>query len=370
MEDNAQMSSKPNTEVHKTKRLANMELLRIIAMMMVVTLHYLGKGGLLPDLFAGTDAVGYVAWIMESLSIVAVNVYVLISGYFLVNAEFKVKRIVSLLTQVLFYTILVPLVCMAVGLIGKEDITIYQIISRIFPVQMEHYWFITAYVLMYILAPILALGIKAMKQVQLKITIITLLLFLSIGKSILPVALEIDNRGYDCLWFLCVFLIAAYIRLYGLKFFDSKGKSFAAYLVLVTCIFGWNLIINLIYQKTGSLEYWLGYTYDYNHILNIGAAIALFYVLLHISIFDGWFARLICRISPYTLGVYLLHEELTIRYQWPKWLGAGSIQNPVLFVLHTFCIVVLVFAIGCLVDFLRSLLFKGVTALYKKAAKK
>ena len=32
------------------KRMANLELLRCVAMMMVVVLHYLGKGGLLPDL--------------------------------------------------------------------------------------------------------------------------------------------------------------------------------------------------------------------------------------------------------------------------------------------------------------------------------
>ena len=32
------------------KRMANLELLRCLAMMMVIVLHYLGKGGLLPEL--------------------------------------------------------------------------------------------------------------------------------------------------------------------------------------------------------------------------------------------------------------------------------------------------------------------------------
>ena len=64
----------------KSKRLANIELLRIIAMLMVVMLHYLGKGELLPTVSLRMDVTGYVAWILESLSIVAVNVYVLISG--------------------------------------------------------------------------------------------------------------------------------------------------------------------------------------------------------------------------------------------------------------------------------------------------
>ena len=73
----------------KSKRLANVELLRVVAMLMVVMLHYLGKGELLPVKNLHMNLTGYLAWILESLSIVAVNVYVLISGYFLVESEFK-----------------------------------------------------------------------------------------------------------------------------------------------------------------------------------------------------------------------------------------------------------------------------------------
>ena len=39
-------------DMQKKERMANLEVLRCVAMMMVVVLHYLGKGGLLPDLTA------------------------------------------------------------------------------------------------------------------------------------------------------------------------------------------------------------------------------------------------------------------------------------------------------------------------------
>lgn len=76
----------------KTKRLANFELLRCIAMMMVVVLHFLGKSGILAPL-SQTSLAGYeyLAWGVESLCIVAVNVYMLISGYFLTEAIFLSK---------------------------------------------------------------------------------------------------------------------------------------------------------------------------------------------------------------------------------------------------------------------------------------
>ena len=50
-----------------SKRLANVELLRIIAMLMVVMLHYLGKGGLLPTITTGMGTTAYVPWLGHSL---------------------------------------------------------------------------------------------------------------------------------------------------------------------------------------------------------------------------------------------------------------------------------------------------------------
>ena len=72
---------------HK-KRMANIELLRILAMMMVVSLHFLAKGELLPSLTGPLNGQGYLAWFLESFSIMAVDVYVLISGYFLVETGY------------------------------------------------------------------------------------------------------------------------------------------------------------------------------------------------------------------------------------------------------------------------------------------
>lgn len=37
--------------------------------------------------------------------------------------------------------------------------------------------------------------------------------------------LETDNQGYDVIWYLCVFLVAAYIRLYGIPFYRTKKEA-------------------------------------------------------------------------------------------------------------------------------------------------
>ncbi len=70
------------------KREANYELLRITAMFMVVCLHYLSHAGALTvpgESAGGTQILGD---FLEALCIVAVNVYVLITGWFQSQAEF------------------------------------------------------------------------------------------------------------------------------------------------------------------------------------------------------------------------------------------------------------------------------------------
>lgn len=111
----------------KAARLANMELLRVLAMMLVIVLHFLGKGGALTPLTEKTiSAAGWTAWILESLAIVAVNVYMLISGYFLVESTFKGKRLAGLVLQVLFYSVGIYLIGAAAGLVSGEGFSVYD----------------------------------------------------------------------------------------------------------------------------------------------------------------------------------------------------------------------------------------------------
>ncbi len=349
------------------KRVVSIELLRILAMMMVVMLHYLGKGGLLPSLTGSMSLNGYVAWILESFSIVAVNVYMLISGYFLVQSSFKLGRLAELICQVLFYSILVEVVLLAFGVIGTEQLTFNRLLEVFLPVQMTQYWFITAYVIMYLFSPILSIALTHMEQKQLRMTIVLLLVFFALSKSILPVQLAVDNDGYDGLWFICVYLVAAYIRLYGIPFLENKGRGLLCYLAGVAGIFGLTMVVRAVYFKTGSLDHFMQAAYDYNHVLNLFAAVGLFYAFLNWKLStEGKLAKLVYKVAPYSLGVYLLHEQIEVRYLWPKWLGASADGNVVLLIVRCVIAVLMVYVVGTVVDMLRAALFKLVIRVVRR----
>lgn len=339
-------------------RMVNLELLRCVAMMMVVVLHYLGKGNLLADLSVeNLEAAGIAAWGLEAFCIVAVNLYMLISGYFLCESSFKLSRLLKLLLQVWIYSVAIGLLAAAIGLVSAEEFTTYYLLQLIFPVSMGHYWFITAYVFLYLLLPLVSMAVKRMTKEQLQITVIILLTAFCLLKSVLPVRLEMDAKGYDCLWYLCVFLTAAYIRRFGIPFLQKKGRGVIIYIVSALLIFGGTMCLHFIYVKTGSMGLLIKVFIEYNHVLPFLAAVGLFAAFLRTRI-GGKPVGVICAVSPYTLGVYLLHENIGVRYVWQKWLGAERISNVAELIVWTAIAVIAVFAAGVLVEAARSLVMK------------
>lgn len=348
------------------KRIANLELLRCVAMMMVIVLHYLGKGGLLADLTDGSpesiDSVGAAAWFLEAFCIVAVNVYMLISGYFLCTSSFKLSRLLQLLMQVWLYSVVFGILGAAAGIIKETPVDTHYLLTLIFPVSMEHYWFLTAYVFLYLILPFMGAAVKRMTKRQMQIALALLLITFCVLKSILPLRLETDAQGYDHLWYLCVFLTAAYIRRFGVVFLERRRRAVCLYVVCCLLAFAGTMALRFFYVRTGSLGRMTGMCMEYNHILPFLAAIGLFGAFTQIAV-KGKIAGIINTVAPYTLGVYLLHENLGLRYTWQNWFGADRVTNVGELLLFTLLAVLGVFVCGILVDMLREGLMKGLHGL-------
>ena len=187
-----------------SKRQANFELLRIVAMMMIIVLHYLNKANLTTEFAKDPSAVNYAALLIDAFCAVAVNCYVLLSGYFLVESAWKPERIASLVAQVLFYSILIPipLALTHFGGLSFGGLSIYDWLIYVLPIETEHYWFATAYLLMYAFAPLLAAGVRAVEKRTLQIVIVVLVFYFCVWKSIIPVVIATDRYGYEYGWFL------------------------------------------------------------------------------------------------------------------------------------------------------------------------
>lgn len=349
-----------------SKRRTNFELLRIVAMFMIIALHYLVKGNVAAPYSESRSMVNYAAWLVEAFCIVAVNCYVLLSGYFLVESEWKPGRVWSLLCQVLFYSLSVPVAMICMGMLSLQDLGLYDWIGFLFPIQTEHYWFATAYLFLYLFAPLLAAGVKKMEKKTLQKVIVLLLLFFSVGKTVLPFFLVTDHYGYDYGWFLCLFLIAAYLRLYGCRWLEEKNHGLWLYVGMCVCLFALSVIAGVLGNRIEALSYYAEMPYTYNHLLCLLGAVGLFMAFAKMRFREGRAAECIRRIAPYTFGVYLLHEHILIRYEWMDWLQAGKVRESFLFLPHMLWCVCVVFLVGVLVDFIRTWLFEKGKNLFRK----
>lgn len=339
------------------KRQANFELLRIVAMFMIIILHYLVKGNVAVPFEDNDSIVNYFAWLLEAFCIVAVNCYVLISGYFMVESVWKPGRVLSLLCQILFYALLIPCVMMAVGAIPAGRMGIYDWIGCLLPVETEHYWFATSYLLLYLFAPFLTAGIRQMEKRQLQMVLGMLLGFFSLGKTIVPVKLVTDSYGYSFGWFLCLFVTAGYIRRYGISFLEKKAH--AALLYVFACLAIWGLAI-ASHWMAGTIDafsYYENMPYTYNHLFCLAGAVALFYLFKNSQVKEGQAAKVIRMLAPYTFGVYLLHEHVLVRYEWMRWLGVKQVAGTWRFVPHMIGCVLLVYVAGTVIDMIRTRLF-------------
>lgn len=350
--------------VPATKRKSNIEWMRVLAMLMVVTLHALGKGGLLEEgAYNQVPGNWTLAWAIESAAIVAVNLYVLISGYCLAEAEFKSGRLVNLILQILFYALGGFLVFSAIGVPGDKGF--YELLRCLLPIHMDTYWFMTSYVVLYLFLPILVRALRGMERGQLKLIILFLLIYECGFKTFLPVKLGIEDNGYSFLWFLILFLTAAYFKKFGFGIIAKPLRGIALFAICAALIFAEGFAINYIALNYGHLELLGKVSYDYNHLFVYLGAIGIFSWGINLKDGEGKAAAVGVFLGKYTLGVYLLHENPLIRYEWVRWFKLDTVSNASvgMFLLTLLTAVLGVFCAGIAIDFLRTMLFKLIGGL-------
>ena len=373
------MQNENSKTEYSSVRQANFELLRLLAMFMVIVLHYVSRTGSLATQERELNSVRIAGGVLECLCIAAVNVYVLISGYFLCKSSFRMKRFLGLMAQILIYSLLIPVVIGGIFRLPLHGQDIWTMSQYFFPIMTEHYWFATSYIFLYLLSPLLATAVQHMDRQQHKITLGLFLFFLCILKSISPVQLVMDRAGYDVLWFICLYLMAAYIRLYGTVPFLgermlSRRQGAAMFFLSSALIFVLYVALHLIYEKTGQLAYYTGVPFHYNSVLCLTASLGLFTLFLQVRIPEGKAARLTRRLAPYTFGVYLLHEHIDIRYRWTGWMNTitdpifGSLRegSPLRFVLQALLGCLILYAVCLLIDMVRAKIQGTVLRIFLK----
>jgi surface polysaccharide O-acyltransferase-like enzyme len=117
------------TAIKSKVRDSNMELLRIVAMILVMVVHANFRAMHFPtgyDLAISPSSV-FLRYFTESLSIICVNVFVLLSGWY--GIHFKISRLLEFIFQVMFFSIVIFALFF---ILAKPDMSIVEALKKVF----------------------------------------------------------------------------------------------------------------------------------------------------------------------------------------------------------------------------------------------
>lgn len=320
----------------KAPRRSSLELLRIICMLFIVA-HHFGIHGQYGDMQM-SQFNSFIIMLLSAGGKLGVNIYVLISGYFLVGSSFKLRRLINTIALTIFYSVSIYLVMLFA--LPEYSFSFGELFSRIFVIYKSNYWFVTCYVAMVLLSPFINKLINALSKRE-HLALVLLLVLMSSHLPRLDSYFDFSQIG----WFITVYIIAAYLRLYPEKIFSSKLITGVASLVL--CI-----TIGLLSAST-----------DLTNILCLATSVALFTFFNNLEIKS----RAINLISKTTFGIYLIHDNKLVRQVlWSNLLKCPYHAQFDSFWLFSACAVLLVFIVCSLIELGRM----GLTILISKIIKK
>lgn len=332
-------------ESFNKQRNSNVEFLRIIAMFMVVIGHCTGHG----SIDTSTLPNGIEKWFLDSMNLgkLGVAIFIMITGYFLSQAKFNIKRIVNVVLQTVFYSVTI----FAIFCIFDRAtyFTVMQAITNVFPVMMSQYWFVTMYVVLSFLMPFINKLLYNIDRKQFLWLLIVLLFFYCIEPTILLFnAMQIGGYISSGILYYC---IGAYIRKYPDNIFSKKHLSNILTVIVFVLIMLVPAVRAILGVQSGILNEKVETLFSLYSILFV-----LFsaFILITFVNMKPHYNKFINFVGGCTFGVYLIHDHDFVRNLfWGNLFNNLSYANSLVLIPYTLFSVLVVFTVCTLIEALR-----------------
>ncbi|MBM6666749.1 acyltransferase [Lacrimispora saccharolytica] len=335
------------------ERSSNIEMLRIIAMLLIVMHHY----SLHSNFQFDPTSIQLNHVFVQSLQVggkIGVAIFVIVMGYFSVYSGYKKTKAIKLWAEICFYSVSGMFI---VSLLNKtlNSLTVERIIYAFFPITSFQYWFATTYFILYLLVPYINKMIINLSSVELK-KLISLLL---IVWSVIPTFFELSVVYSQLGLFVLLYLIGAYLRLFPDKFTTNYKYG----LLITVGVYFFYIICIIVFDYAGKYNPHLGkyatYGAEENSIFTIVCAVSLFCCFKNLKIKNS---KYINYFAQSMFGVYLVHDNNYVRYfLWREIFKSNEKIYSRYFVLYSIGIIFLVFCCSVFIDiFRREVLVKRV----------
>lgn len=332
------------------ERASNIELLRIVSMLMILSLHSFRDPVTLS--LSTLTLRTFVDFFREALSISAVNIFILISGFY--SIKWKTKSISSLLFQTYFFIFLIYGMLLLTGSITFNLKTFFLRLNGI----AVAYWFITAYVGLYILSPVLNAFAEKVTRKQFLVFLVVFYLVQFYYQLFFNPNYA---SGYSILSFSGLYLIGRFLNLHpGNQTANTathKQKNIQhiiAFLIItfLITVLAIALKINLS-DEGGSIKKDHLFGFIYNNPLVIIQSIVIFLIFKNYNIRS----KFINYCASSVLAIYLVHMHPDIKqlfYHYTTSLYDHAFIMQTILLIGLFAVI---FVLSILLDKIRIALF-------------
>ena len=301
----------------KKTRDSSFELLRIVCAFLIIFSHWSDYSGFMFDI----DDFGLSRLMTEFMRYggkISCNCFVLISGYFLVSSKFSFSKALRLWFETFFYSVSIYIFGVVFGM---TEFSATALIRHCLPLMTEQYWFIRAYFVLYLLVPPLNAMIRAMGSRVHKYAIVALFVPLCVVGTLvyLPFFENMNPWFSDELWFIELYLIAAYVKLYPSAFTESRKLHFALSAAITLFIWASFLIMDPIcaWYNPGRPEEEGLYAYFLSSQFTITGFLCAFFYFLAFKNMRLPSLPVVDYVATTVFGVYLIHTHpLLLKRMW------------------------------------------------------
>lgn len=308
-------------------RESNFELLRIIAMLMIVIHHFCFHGVYEQGWNTNVTLLNHVNNLfLQILNLggkIGVNLFILITGYFFINKSVEIKGFF----KIFFMTVLYSLIILLASYIYGEHVIPKQILKNAFnPLDSENYWFVANYLVLYLFIPFYN---KLLNSLNLKDYLIFILLgillwsFLGIFYS--PLA-----------WFFLIYAVGGFVNKFELSRLNFKNSLWVALLSFLTFIV---FFVLRLFDDPIKIK-----NFDMNNFMIFVISIAIFCIFKNAKI---PYNKSINYISSSVFAVYLIHDNNIVRnFLWESLIKVTDYIIEPYFIAISFLIPIIIF-ISC-----------------------
>lgn len=298
----------------RIKRYSNIELLRILSMVMILSLHSFtwnrasGNDGHITNLSIGICF----DYFRESLCICAVNVFILISGFF--SIKWKLKSFLSFVFQIYFWSLGVYVLLLILGKVNFSNSEFFQRMNCL----IGNWWFVEAYLGLYLLAPVLNAFLEKSNRRTILLFVILFVFFESYSQ-LLGSTRNFD-RGYNTIAFCGLYVIGRLLFFYQEELQVLRKKISYVFLlsyffvaIIISCL----ALYKLVVKGHDFFSIQRSFVLSYSNPLVIIEAIFLFLIFHSINFSNKW----VNYVASSIFAVYLLHMHPNIREWYYSYCG-------------------------------------------------